>query len=58
MKCNKTLADCECPDIKERLAKLSKCPLLHSTLTRVPLAQIAVREEQERNRPGSKPEDN
>jgi hypothetical protein len=52
------LSECVCPDLEERLKKLSECPHLHPSAVQKPLAQLEVRKEQERNRPNTKPSEN
>lgn len=55
MNCNHDLSECVCPDLKERLASLAKCPHIH-----VPsmVVKPLVENEAKRNRPDEKKENN
>lgn len=57
MKCNRDLSECICPDLKERLERLRQCPMVDPrTIIEVPLAQRKLLEEQRKNRPDEKPQ--
>lgn len=46
MKCDKTLSQCTCPDIEERLNRLRSCPSLHvPSCIDKPLAQRAIQQQ-------------
>jgi hypothetical protein len=54
MKCEKQLSECTCPDLEERLQRLSESPHLHPQT----VARVRIDREQKQNRPDTKPEKN
>lgn len=57
--CQRDLSECICPDLEERMNRLRGNPYIHTpSIVDKTLAQRAVNEDRQRNRPDEKPQEN